>query len=112
MKTEIKKKNNNQKISFTNDKQVNAMTSYYNSKEKALVATESIEEKKLRIEQRRLEIYEDETKQKQEDHKYDRLKKVSDYNFDQLKKRIELKKMDSSYSNEQLKELFPLVNEN
>ena len=45
MKSAIKKQKNNQTINLTNDKQVNAMTNYYNSKEKALVATETIEEK-------------------------------------------------------------------
>ena len=107
MRAAMRKTPKKDTFQVTNDEQICAITDYYSSKKDKLGVTEVLEEKKLKIEERKLAIYENEAKQKSQVMEFEHMKMISDYNFEQLKKRIELKKMDASYDDEQLKLMFP-----
>jgi len=70
-----------------------------------------LNQKKIKIEKRKLELIEMESNQKFSSLKFEKMKQISNFNFEQLKKRIKLKKLNAEYSDEQLESLFPLKDE-
>ena len=104
MRATMKSKAQQNRIVINTNEEIDAMTSYYSCKK-------DIETKKIRIEKRKLELIKLESNEKFTSIKFDKMKKISDFNFEQLKKRIELKNLNSNYSDEQLESLFPLKEE-